>query len=89
MLRNCVISCGIYSTKEIKEKDSPIPGNLVFKYDKVFKDFVKEELFEEIETENNTLKKELKGTEINLDYITKEYLNYLIVKNLRTYEKYI
>ena len=28
---------GIYSTKEGKEKDSSIPGNLVFKYDKVFK----------------------------------------------------
>ena len=28
---------GIYSTKEFKEKDSPIPGNLIFKYDKVFK----------------------------------------------------
>ena len=28
---------GIYSTKETKEKDSQIPGNLIFKYDKVFK----------------------------------------------------
>ena len=28
---------GIYSTKEVKDKDSPIPGNLIFKYDKVFK----------------------------------------------------
>ena len=28
---------GIYSTKEAKDKDAQIPGNLIFKYDKVFK----------------------------------------------------
>ena len=28
---------GIYSTKEAQEKDATIPGNLIFKYDKVFK----------------------------------------------------
>ena len=40
---------GIYSTKEIKEKDSPIPGNLVFKYDKVFKsDTAQNEIYENV-----------------------------------------
>ena len=40
---------GIYSTKEIKEKDSPIPGNLIFKYDKVFKsDAQQNEIYENV-----------------------------------------
>ena len=38
---------GIYSTKEIKDKNSPIPGNLTFKYDKVFKsDAAQNEIYE-------------------------------------------
>ena len=40
---------GIYSTKEIKDKDSPIPGNLIFKYDKVFKsDSHQNEIYENV-----------------------------------------
>ena len=40
---------GIYSTKEIKENDSPIPGNLIFKYDKVFKsDAQQNEIYENV-----------------------------------------
>ena len=40
---------GIYSTKEIKEKDSPVPGNLVFKYDKVFKsDAAQNDIYENV-----------------------------------------
>ena len=38
---------GIYSTKEIKDKDAQIPGNLIFKYDKVFKlDSPQNEIYE-------------------------------------------
>ena len=38
---------GIYSTKEIKDKNAPIPGNLSFKYDKVFKsDAAQSEIYE-------------------------------------------
>ena len=40
---------GIYSSKEIKEKDSNIPGNLIFKYDKVFKsDSQQNEIYENV-----------------------------------------
>ena len=40
---------GIYSTKELKDKDSQIPGNLIFKYDKVFKsDSSQNEIYENV-----------------------------------------
>ena len=40
---------GIYSTNEIKDKDTPIPGNLIFKYDKVFKsDSHQNEIYENV-----------------------------------------
>ena len=40
---------GIYSTKELKDKNSQIPGNLIFKYDKVFKsDSNQNEIYENV-----------------------------------------
>ena len=40
---------GIYSTKEIKDNDSQIPGNLIFKYDKVFQlDSVQNNIYEHV-----------------------------------------
>ena len=40
---------GIYADKEIKDNDNPIPSNLIYKYDKVFKgESLQTEIYESV-----------------------------------------